>query len=519
MKKQIFVSLAFCLLLIHGATGQTTNGVCGTSPENQLLSADRLKENLLKAENGQAVTDRSAVQYVPIHFHIVGDASGGGKHNESSILDQLCDMNEAYAPMEIRFYLRAHPTYGLFDYSINNDDVNTMQTNTFLMANRRHNNALNVYVVSQASGTDNVLAYYSPQNDWVVSRKNQINGTYNGTLPHEVGHFFSLMHTFFGYEDNSFGPGSAGWPIAPVISPYHPNGQNIPTERQNGSNCSTAADMICDTPPDYNFGLIQSGCNAYNGGAKDPLGTLVDPSESNFMGYFSNCSTNYHFSPMQQAAILADLASPFRNYLDNNFSPIATNITTPIDLLTGPADADTTEYYNEVLLQWQSVTGANMYLLDIDINGFYSSPLRQSFILTGTSKLMTNLAKNKKYFWRVRPFNEYYTCAEARERTFRTSSATSSTADIAELDKWTVAPNPAAGNDQLRVFLNATSHFDAELRVLDATGRQVLQLENQSIPAGETVLSLPLSGLAEGLYFVVLQSGTGSAVRKLMVAR
>ena len=518
MMKQIFVSLAFCFALIHDAAGQTAKGVCGTSPEAQLLSMDRLKENLAKAENGQAVTDRSAVQYVPVHFHLVGDASGNGKHRESSILDQLCDMNEAYAPMEIRFYLSPHPTYGLFDYSINSNTVYAGQTNTFLMSNRRHNNALNIFVVNQAFDSDNVLAYYSPQNDWVVSRKDQVNGTYNGTLPHEVGHFFSLMHTFFGYEDNSFGPGSAGWPVAPVTAPYHPNGLSILTERQNGTNCSTAADQICDTPPDYNFGLLQSGCGTYVAGAKDPLGATVDPSESNFMGYFSNCGANYHFTPMQQAAILSDLTSPLRNYLDNNFTPIATSITTPSDLLMGPADADTTEYYDEVLLDWKPVAGANMYLLEIDLNGFYNSPQRQAFILTGTSKLVTNLVKNKKYFWRVRPFNEYVTCADSKEKTFRTSG-TSSTTDIRELDKWTVAPNPASGNADVRLLINATSNFDAGVRVLDATGREVFRMGSQSIPAGETVLELPVNGLAEGLYFVVLQSGGGSAVRKLTIAR
>lgn len=518
MKKQIFVSLALLFTMTFSATGQTTQEACGTTPEAQLLSFDRLKENIDRAENGTAVSDRSAVQYVPIHFHIVGNGDGSGKHRESSILDQLCDLNDAYAPMEIRFYLRAHPTYGLFDYSINNDNVYSGQSNIFLMANRRHNNALNVFVVNQAFDDNTVLAYYSPQDDWVVSRKDQINGTFNGTLQHEVGHFFSLAHTFFGYENNSFGPGSVGWPVAPITAPYHPNGLNIPTERQNGSNCGSAADKICDTPPDYNFGLLQSNCAAYGAGAKDPLGTIVDPTETNFMGYFSGCGTNYHFSPLQQGVILSDLASPLRNYLDNTFSPAATSITTPSDLLMGPDDSDTTEYYDEVLLDWQPVTGATMYLLEVDINAFFNSPQRQAFILTGTSKLLTNLTANKKYNWRVRPFNEYVTCAESREKSFRTS-LTSSTTDIQELDKWAVAPNPASASSDVRVLIHASNTFDAVVRVLDATGRSVLQLGNQTIPAGETTLYLPVNGLAEGLYVVAIQSGSGSATRKLTITR
>lgn len=516
--KKISVSLALCFAVIYFAKAQTTNGSCGTSAADQWQYVDRLKENVAKAESGQVVSDRSAVQYVPIHFHIVGDAAGSGKHKESSILDQLCDLNEAYAPFDIRFYLSPHPTYGIFDYSINNANVYAGQTNTFLMSSRRHNNAVNVFVVNQAFDSNNILAYYSPPNDWVVSRKDQINGSGNGTLPHEVGHFFSLFHTFYGYEDNSFGPGSAGWPTAPTIAPYHPSpGVNIQTERQNGTNCSTAADMICDTPPDYNFGLLQTGCATYNGGAKDPLGTLVDPDESNFMGYFSNCGASYHFSTAQQNTILADVASPLRNFLDNNFTPVATAITTPADLLLGPVDADTTDYYNQVLLEWKTVTGATMYLLEIDINGFYNSPQRQGFVLTGTSKLMTNLAANKKYYWRVRPFNEYVTCADSKEKTFRTS-LTSSTTDIKEIDKWLIAPNPVSEGSTVRMFLQASNHFEAGVSILDATGRLVRQESAQSIPAGESRIELSVEGLSEGLYFVVLQSGSGSAVRKLTVA-
>ncbi|MEZ4948184.1 MAG: hypothetical protein R2784_02135 [Saprospiraceae bacterium] len=50
-----------------------------------------------------------------------------------------------------------------------------------------------------------------------------------------------------------------------------PNGS--PTELQDGSNCTTAGDKICDTPPDYNFGLING--NSCYGGAKDPNGVTA----------------------------------------------------------------------------------------------------------------------------------------------------------------------------------------------------------------------------------------------------
>ncbi|MEO6758424.1 MAG: zinc-dependent metalloprotease [Saprospiraceae bacterium] len=516
--KKIMFTLAAAVSLSVTVLAQQSPGNCGTTFEDQLASRPRLRENLAAIESGAFVQDRT-IQYVPIFFHLVGDVNGNGKHKERLVLDQLCKLNAAYAAMDIRFYLNPHPTQGLFDYSINNDAVYTTQTNFTLMQNRRHPNALNVYVVNAAESGNNqpgtTLAYYSSQRDWIVSRKDQINGNANnGTLPHEIGHFFSLNHTFFGYESNSFGPNDVTWPIAPVFAP---NGGGVTTERQNGSNCSTAADEICDTPPDYNFGFEQGNCDAYTGGGKDPLGTLVDPMENNFMSYFSNCA-NYAFTNQQQAAILADRNSASRNYLDNTFVPASDNIDTPIDFLIGPADTDTVNYFNEVLLEWNPVAGATHYLLEIDITNAYATPNAQTFILTTTSKLLTNLQAKKKYFWRVRPFNYYVTCATPKQFSLITP-ITSATSDIAGLSAWQLSPNPLSVGDVLHLAVNADNGFEASVRIIDATGRQVYNQTNLSFNTGETVTNVPVAGLQNGLYFVVLENSQGRDVRRLVVLR
>lgn len=511
-------TLTASLLLGTVVVAQQSPGTCGTTFEDQLASRPRLRENLASIESGSYVNDRT-IQYVPIFFHLVGDANGNGKHKERLVLDQLCKLNTAYAPLDVRFYLSPHPTYGMFDYSINNAAVYTTQSNTTLMQNRRHPNALNVYVVNEAESGNNqpgtTLAYYSPPRDWIVSRKDQINGNANnGTLPHEVGHFFSLNHTFFGYESNSFGSNDPTWPLAPVFAP---NGGGVTTERQNGSNCATAADEICDTPPDYNFGFEQGNCDNYNAGGKDPLGTLVDPMENNFMSYFSSCS-NYAFTAQQQVAILADRNSASRNYLDNAYQPVADNIDTPVDFLVGPTNADTVNYYNQVLLEWNPVTGATHYLLEIDITNSYTTPNAQTFVLTGTSKLLTNLQGNKKYFWRVRPFNTYVTCATAKQFSLITPLTTATT-DIAGLSAWQLSPNPVSIGETFHLAVNADNGFEAAVRIIDAAGRQVYNQSSLEFAAGETVTDISVAGLQNGLYFVVLENSQGRDVRRLVVLR
>ncbi len=507
------------LLACCASTGwmmaQSTPGVCGNSADDQLQYEHRLLANIEKANSG-GVSDRGTIQYVPVHFHLVGDAQGGGKLKEIKALDQLCALNTAYAGTDIRFYLAPHPVHGIFNYSINATNVYSNQNSWFTMHSNRHANAINIFIVDEAvSGNNNpgtTLAYYNSQRDWIVSRKDQINGnTSNSTIPHEVGHFFSLMHTFLGYESDPFDSTDPTWPVAPAISPG-----GTPTEKMDGSNCTVAADRICDTPPDYNFGLGNGGC-VYSGGAQDPMGVPVDPMENNMMGYFENCNP-YLFTAGQNAVILADRASSSRSYLNNFFSPVATEINTPTNLLVSPAHNSTVNYYDEVLVEWLDMPEATYYLLEFDIINSYVSPFAQSFVVKSNSKLVTTLEKNRNYYWRVRPFNEYVTCATSRQQNFKTSQ-TSAVRTIEGLTAWQVGPNPLRSGATAKIFVQTENGFDASIRVFDATGRQVYEQTGVNFPDGEHQVDLPLNNLENGIYLVTLQTQHGQVARKLSVLK
>ncbi|MBC7776329.1 MAG: T9SS type A sorting domain-containing protein [Phycisphaerae bacterium] len=519
--KKGFLVLFFAFMAILSAFGQQLQQpICGNA-QDQADLLPQLRENKIVMEALRAVAqDRGEIKYVPIHFHLVGDVSGNGKHKEIKVLEQLCALNAAYLSVGIQFYLSPHPTNGLFDKSINNDGVYKTQTNSLIMSLRRHHNAVNVYVVLtpvsgnvQVPGTE-TLAYYSPSQDWIVTKKTETNGDQpNSTLPHEMGHLFSLPHTFYGYESDPFDAADAGWPIAPVLAP---NGGGVTTERQNGTNCATAADEICDTPPDYNFGLIWPGCSSYTGGAKDPLGTLVNPMENNFMGYFNGCMP-YAFTQDQIDIINADLISPSRNYLDNTFAPVATAINTPAKLLVSPDSAAVTPYYNNVLLEWQAVPGATHYLVELDVIPNFGTANAQTYYETGTSKLLTSLLSNKKYYWRVKPFNYLVGCAAERASNFKTSTI-SATVEIEGLSAWQLSPNPVTA-DGANLKINAEKAFEAGVRITDAAGRTVSFQQNLSFPQGESNYELHTEGLANGLYFVTLESGDGRNVLKMSVLR
>jgi acetyl-CoA carboxylase beta subunit len=102
-----------------------------------------------------------------------------------------------------------------------------------------------------------------------VLQEQALNGS---TLAHEVGHWFGLMHT-------------------------HGNLDNGTDELVNGSNCTDAGDLICDTPADPRLtGLVSSNCvyNPPSVAPRDANGQLFAPETNNLMSYsLSQCRNRF----------------------------------------------------------------------------------------------------------------------------------------------------------------------------------------------------------------------------------
>ena len=192
MLKDIFTFLVLALLTTTVGFSQEQINPCGTIGDFIGPIEERLLQNLATLEEDPIQT--RDIQYVPIRFHLVGKSDGSGRVTETRVLDQLCILNEDYAPMEIQFYLKGN---NYFNY-INNTTVYDNHANTIntFMTFQRDNGALNIFIVNDAAPPgDNslgvTLGYYYPfvGKDWIVVRKDEV-GNIKSTLPHEVGHFF-----------------------------------------------------------------------------------------------------------------------------------------------------------------------------------------------------------------------------------------------------------------------------------------------------------------------------------------
>ena len=520
MKK--YVAILFLFPLLPFLSISQSIGTCGTSIPDLQINAKKILQQRAKGN----VADFRAVVFIPIWFHIVSRTDGSSAVGEGSILDMLCDMNKIYAAngMDMQFYLKG------FNYIKSDELYNGTQSDAAynIMKTNKKSDGINVFINNNAgiNLTQGVLAYYSNvqnstdapyANDWIVLVKTQVGGgTKAATLGHEIGHLFSLIHTFHGWESAPFKPTSTA-PCAPAVSPDG----FTPTEkhsRGSDGNCANAGDYMCDTPEDYNFGFGWNGCS-YTGIAKDPTCITATPSEINIMGYFIGCLAQ--FSAQQKQAVRNNYANDLgRAYLRNgNISPSLTEIGTTA--LISPANAATTSSYNNINLSWANTVGAVSYVVEISPNSSFDvDPVR--FISSGTilnlnSKILpvNYLKPGTLYFWRVRGFSAYKTCATFT-KSFFTTGTLNAAQEINTISDFTVSPNPVSGDaDFITVGIISQNNLSGHLKIINLNG-QILYSEPHLFAAGLTNENVSVNNLPKGMYILLIESGEGIVHRKFI---
>lgn len=497
------INLLFLSMLL--ASTAFSQNFCGLTTEMQEMIVDQLRNNK-EILRSQPVQYRE-VQYVPIQFHIVRQSDGKKGVSEQKIYDQLCELNEMYSGMDIVYYLKP------FNYINNSTMYTDHQATTFFMRGNKNLNAMNIFVLQNAntSGASlgQTLAYFTPIDDWIVIRVDEVGGT-KKTLSHEVGHFFSLAHTFRGWDGEAYEESVHGNPVGP----NSPGG--VPNEYQNGNNCQTAGDLICDTPPDYNFGFSWNGCS-FTQQIMDPTGTVVDPMENNIMGYFLDCAPDeYEFTPMQEALALIDLSNT--TYLHSDYVPSQQEIigvATPLS----PINSEVTPAYNTVELVWTEVEGANHYFLEIsEVPSFNLNFNRYSTTVYGTSKWIDDFCvAGKSYWWRIRAVNEVNTCAAiSSSGKFKAGSLTAVN-NIIEISDWSVSPNPVSNASVLEVKIQAPVAFESEIKLFDLTGKMILQSGVENFSAGENIYALELNNQTSGVYILTIETAEGRLNKRVLI--
>ena len=491
-----FFSLSLC--------AQTDAEVpCGTVGRSVFIDA-------YQAGKIAPVPKSGAARFVPIHLTLLGDDDGKGYADPLTVLQSLELLNEDFNKLDLHFYIDADIDYlnssAYYDHEFSGGRD--------LMRNYNRTNVFNNYVVGGAAGA---CGYYSGSGDGVVLDLDCINGT-DRTWTHEVGHYFGLPHTFFGWESvgtiknvNAFD--------RPAPATLSLNGRTVQVEKVDGSNCATAADGFCDTPPDYlpeRWRCDQQG--VYPDSLLDPDSTRFAVPAENIMSYaLDGCVES--FSPEQITAMNTNLTG--RIGLSRDEVP-AFAAADPADVeLLSPAQDETVEYSNEVTLRWNRVPNAHLYLVQLNLSLNFLGSVTTSFFTSDTSAVIRDILEpNFRYYWRVRPINRYDVSGDfsnyARFRNGATENTTSATIDAALDAAVSLGPNPVAAGNDLRLRGANTQNGKLDLRLFDASGRIVRFYPAQQV-AGAWTASLPTEGLAPGFYTLRIGLNGRMVTRRLVV--
>lgn len=369
---------------------------CGVTDQHQNQWLAKYQEHIkISTEGNPSIID---VQ-IPIALHLVAKTNGVGRARIETALEVLCELNELYLNTGIQFYL----VYEGLNF-IDNDgifDDSHLFANEMAMESERKDSCINVFILNSV-GANNVVALYDSQRDWVVLQRSVFTQG-DRTLAHEIGHFFALLHPHFGWDGQAWDIDIHGNPSPEIAS----NGQT-PTEKMDGSNCSTAGDFLCDTPPDYNFGLSwQQSCN-YNGEAQDPNGEIVNPDETLIMSYF-NDSCRVSFTPMQIDIMQADLEHESRAYLHTSYTPSALPIEMNAVLLAPSETVETSD--NFIDFEWEDVTNAEHYYIEFDRSPDFNLDPKGQLTTESAVTINHNWIAGIKYYWRVISWNELDFCS------------------------------------------------------------------------------------------------------------
>jgi hypothetical protein len=434
---------------------------CATelTPEvkNWFQGLDHETRKLLRIQNG--------VLNVPVLLHLVGTDMGFGYFPKDQAYQLICELNRHFTPIQMRFFLAdtiryiANSRYYKHDWS---DGYEMMDV---------HNefSVMNVYVVQDPSGACG-YAYYpggGPGNGrGGIALAKSCSNPGNSTLAHEVGHYFSLPHTFDQWDSN--------------------------TEFVNGSNCSNAGDYFCDTPADF---LDFRWSCPYTGNKSDPNGDLYAPDGSFFMSY-SNEPCGNRFSLEQSQAMRVSRTTD-RPYLDAIPPPPFQNKTQVA--LQVPADSSLVPLQG-FMLRWKPVPGVIEYAGFISLANFGVANVK--FTTTDTFYYVnTPLFANKNYRWKVSAILPYYPCTDpdSSDGHFVFTPNAGITAVDGEVMNTSVRvyPQPAAAANPITI--QGASAQNGVPTLTDVQGKCLPTIPWQ---VQDDLITIPANTLQPGLYFM-----------------
>jgi hypothetical protein len=493
MQKLIFLILGVYLSFVVNAQHHH----CGTL-DHKTKWLTQFQQRL---EKGLVQKNLNEPLNVPMTIHLLGSNDGRGYLTMPTLLDALCTLNEDFEQWNIQFFIQDI----LYVANERWDNHTTFAIGREMVNANQVPNTLNIFFVSNAAGAcgyANIDSYYS-----VISKS--CTGRGDHTWAHEIGHALSLNHTFYGWEaigDRDATTYNFNEP-APEKIVYL--GEEVIVERVDGTNCRVAADGFCDTEPDYLFNRWACNNNTRSRQLqKDPTGVSFNSDGSLIMSYAFDACTN-RFSEEQALAMRANLMEQ-KNGLGRRAMPFSRIEQTTI-LPLSPLDSGLVNAENG-FLEWEAVENATHYI--VQVSRLPSFPVFDVNQVVTTNRIeLPNLQLGRRYFWRVRPFNYYSSCAPVSPRFTFTATVSTSTKDLSSFGGVHIAPTLVSNGEAIHIQFAQPSQEKVEVRLIDLMGKVIRSQQYNTAYD----LAYNTQGSAAGLYLLQIIVGKEQVVKKIVI--
>ncbi len=459
---------------------------CGYTGKSTWLEHYQAHPELFQQTQKENVTT-----YLPITVTNVGNDDSTGFYNITSLLNAICQLNEDYKPVNMQFYLSQEIRW-LKSTALNNAKTFDISQGLY---DYNVDNTINCYVVTNAAGNCGF--------DWyggIVLNKGCI-GTGDHTWSHEMGHDLSLPHTFVGWEGMKFD--------ATKPAPFKVGNRNV--EFADSTNCKKSADGFCDTPADYISDRWTCNSDKKSVELIDPNGKKFRADGRFYMSYANDACMD-RFSPDQMTAMRANANSEKFNFQNPNLVVIpavkdAVQYISPIDTaLVNPAA--------DVVLKWKKVPNAKYYYIQLSrFTGFDITTVRQ--MVKDTFLRVKNLEKGKKYYWRVKPFNDFSACGNFSTKQVFQTQALSDVTNLEAFESILVYPTLIGEQQTVTVRMDLKYPTQLKARVVNING-QILKSATWDLGVGLQEQSFDFSEYPKGMYFVQLSYENGLFSQKIV---
>jgi hypothetical protein len=357
--------------------------ICGTVTTSETLDYfNTLKPQLknyeatfMSSKKTEKNSKSISKNYIPIKAHIIRSSDGDGGMDMSVLENIITNLNTTFGNAFMEFFLCNGINY------INNDSFYHFKSNQeqSLVEANNVSGVINIYFTETIENATNesVCGYtYSKKNYDVIVMQNGCAGN-DSSLAHELGHYFSLIHTHG--ADNTC----------------------MTKELVNGNNCSSDGDQICDTPADPKLTIenVNNFCR-YIGTETDSNGEHYKPDTKNIMSYsMKGCRSQ--FSEQQLARMYAYFMTT-KNYLTCGGEQVETKISesTNIKIYPNPISGDVIYVKQNGSEAYKSFTVSNL-MGQVFVSGtLTNNPIHLNHLPSG-SYLITLRNKDSKMVKRL----------------------------------------------------------------------------------------------------------------------